>query len=140
MKKNLTRREALASLGLVAGTLLAACGADAAAPKPAAAPSNGAANPPPGATGPLPHVLATDPLAVALAYHESAKAVEVAKFLGRPLLGEVHRALPHHRAHSNSLCRRNPVRSCSCRAPARPHRLGDRLAASDLPRAHAQRR
>lgn len=80
MKKNLTRREALASLGLVAGTLMAACGADAADPKPAAAPPAGAANPPAGATGALPHLLATDPLAVALAYHESAKAVDVAKF------------------------------------------------------------
>jgi hypothetical protein len=75
MKKNLTRREALASLGLVAGTLVVACGADAADPKPPAA---GAAKPPAG--GALPHVLATDPLAVALAYHESAKTVEAAKF------------------------------------------------------------
>jgi len=70
MKNYLTRREALASLGLVAGTLVVACGANAADPKPAAAPAAGA----------LPHVQAADPLAVALAYHESAKTVEAAKF------------------------------------------------------------
>jgi len=75
MKKNLTRREALASLGLVAGTLVIASGADAADPKPAAG-----AQPAAPATGALPHVVATDPLAVALSYHESAKKVEAAKF------------------------------------------------------------
>jgi High potential iron-sulfur protein len=64
MNKHLSRREALASMGLVAGTLMVACGANAADPKPSA----------------LPHVLATDPLAVALSYHESAKSVEAAKF------------------------------------------------------------
>ncbi len=74
MKKNLTRREALASLGLVAGTLVAARGANAADPKPAAGAQ------PTAAAGPLPHVLLTDPLAVALSYHESAKTVDVAKF------------------------------------------------------------
>ncbi len=86
MKKNLTRREALASLGLVAGTLVVACGADAADPKPAAAGSPAAAKPAAGAkpaapaASALPHVAATDPLAVALSYHESAKKVEAAKF------------------------------------------------------------
>ena len=86
MKKNLTRREALASLGLVAGTLMAACGAGAADPKVAVASSPAAAKPPAGAkpeapaTGALPHVVATDPLAIALSYHESAKKVDATKF------------------------------------------------------------
>ena len=75
MKKNLTRREALASLGLVAGTLVIASGAAAADPKPAAG-----AKPAAPAAGALPHVLATDPLSVALSYHESAKKVDATKF------------------------------------------------------------
>lgn len=75
MKKNLTRREALASLGLVAGTLVVARGAAAADPKPAAG-----AQPAAPATGALPHVVATDPLAVALSYHDSAKKVDATKF------------------------------------------------------------
>ena len=78
MKMNLTRREALASMGLVAGTLMVACGADAADPKASAAPKP--ATPAAPAAGALPHVLATDPLAVALSFHESAKTVEAAKF------------------------------------------------------------
>jgi High potential iron-sulfur protein len=79
MKKNLTRREALASLGLVAGTLIVACGADAGAAKPPAGAKPPAAPPAPAASA-LPHVLATDPLAVALSYHESAKGVDAKKF------------------------------------------------------------
>jgi High potential iron-sulfur protein len=75
MKKNLTRREALASLGLVAGTLVVASGANAADPKPAAS-----AKPEAPAAGALPHVVATDPLSVALSYHESAKTVDATKF------------------------------------------------------------
>ena len=75
MKKNLTRREALAGLGLVAGTLVVACGADAADPKPAASTKPAAP-----AASALPRVVATDPLAIALAYHESAKKVEATKF------------------------------------------------------------
>jgi hypothetical protein len=78
MNKHLSRREALASMGLVAGTLMVACGANAADPKPSAAAKPAASAPP--AAGALPHVLATDPLAVALSYHESAKSVEAAKF------------------------------------------------------------
>jgi hypothetical protein len=78
MNKYLTRREALASMGLVAGTLVVACGANAADPK-AATPAKPAAAAAP-AAGALPHVQAADPLAVALAYHESAKTVEAAKF------------------------------------------------------------
>ena len=73
MKDLMSRRDALKSLALVAGTVLvaqSAC-ADAAKPAPAA---------PAGAAPALPHVAATDPMAVALAYHESAKTVEVAKF------------------------------------------------------------
>jgi High potential iron-sulfur protein len=79
MKKNLTRREALASLGLVAGTLIVACGADAGAAKPPTGAKPPAAPPAPAANA-LPHVLATDPLAVALSYQESAKAVDAKKF------------------------------------------------------------
>jgi hypothetical protein len=72
MKKNLTRREALASLGLMAGTLAVARSANAAAAAAAATPAaSGAA---------LPHVVATDPLAIALSYHDSAKAVDAKKF------------------------------------------------------------
>jgi hypothetical protein len=78
MNKNLSRREALASMGLVAGTLMVACGANAADPKANAAAKPTAPAAP--AAGALPHVLATDPLAVALSYHESAKSVEAAKF------------------------------------------------------------
>ena len=78
MKNNLTRREALASMGLVAGTLLVACGADAADPKATTAAKPAAPAVP--AAGALPHVQAADPLAVALSYHESAKTVEAAKF------------------------------------------------------------
>ena len=63
MKVNLSRREALRSLGLAAGTLLVARGAVAAA-----------------ASGPLPHLAVTDPTAVGLAYHESGKTVDPAKF------------------------------------------------------------
>lgn len=79
MNKNLSRREALASMGLVAGTLMVACGVNAADPKPNAA-AKPAAAPAAPAGGALPHVQATDPLAVALSYHESAKTVEAAKF------------------------------------------------------------
>jgi len=69
MKVNLSRREALRNLGLAAGTLLVARGAVAAA-----------ADKSPAGAGALPHLTATDPTAVALAYHESAKNVDPAKF------------------------------------------------------------
>jgi len=70
MKVTISRREAIRTLSLAAGTLLVARGAAAAATDaPAAA-----------ATGALPHVLPTDPLAVALAYHDDAKTVDAAKF------------------------------------------------------------
>lgn len=68
MKELMSRREALKNLALGAGSLLVAGRALAAAD--AAAPAAGA----------LPHVSPTDPVAIALSYHESAKTVEVAKF------------------------------------------------------------
>jgi hypothetical protein len=71
MNRPISRREALKNLALGAGTLLVARAAGAASTEPAK---------PPPATGPLPHLVPTDPLAVALSYHESAKTVEVAKF------------------------------------------------------------
>ena len=70
MKELMSRREALKNLALGAGSLLAVgerrrccrCGQA-------------------GATyANLPHVTPTDPVAVALAYHESAKTVDAAKF------------------------------------------------------------
>ncbi len=69
MKELLSRRDALKTLALGAGTLLVAraAGAGAAAAKPAAA-------------GALPHVGPADPVGMALAYIESAKAVDAKKF------------------------------------------------------------
>ena len=64
MNELISRREALKGLAMGAGTILAV-GA------PAAAPVNDAA---------LPHVTATDPVVVALAYRESAKTVDATKF------------------------------------------------------------
>jgi hypothetical protein len=71
MKDLLSRREALKGLALGAGTLLVAGVAAADAAKPAAAPAPAAA---------LPHVAAADPMALALAYVESAKSVDAKKF------------------------------------------------------------
>jgi hypothetical protein len=71
MNGPISRREALKNLALGAGTLLVTAAAGAA--------SYEAAKPPP-AVGPLPHLVPTDPLAVALSYHESAKTVEAVKF------------------------------------------------------------
>ena len=68
MKDLLSRRDALKSLALGAGTLLVVRGAGAEAAKPAAA------------AGALPHVGPTDPVAVALSYVESGKAVDAKKF------------------------------------------------------------
>jgi hypothetical protein len=70
MKELISRREALKNLALGAGTLLVA-GTTAAAEPPAK---------PGAAYAGLPHVALTDPVAVSLAYHESAKTVEAAKF------------------------------------------------------------
>lgn len=75
MNELMSRREALKNLALGAGTLLAvgatAATATEAAKPPASAPVNYAG---------LPHITPVDPVAVALAYHESAKTVEAAKF------------------------------------------------------------
>jgi hypothetical protein len=73
MKDLLSRREALKGLALGAGTLLVAstAAADAAKPTPTPAPAAAAA---------LPHVTAGDPMALALAYVESAKSVDAKKF------------------------------------------------------------
>jgi hypothetical protein len=71
MKDLLSRREALKGLALGAGTLLVAGAAAAEAAKPAATPAPAAA---------LPHVAAGDPMAMALAYVESAKSVDAKKF------------------------------------------------------------
>ena len=71
MNELISRRDALKSLALGAGTILAVGTTTAAAAAAATAPANYAA---------LPHVTATDPVVVALAYHESAKTVETAKF------------------------------------------------------------
>ena len=71
MKQLISRRAALRNLALGAGTLLIARAAGATvteAAKPAAA------------GGSLPHVKPADPVAVALAYVESAKAVDAKKF------------------------------------------------------------
>jgi High potential iron-sulfur protein len=75
MKDLMSRRDALKSLVLAAGTVLVAQSACADAAKPAPAAGAGA-----GAAPGLPHVAATDPMAVALAYHENAKSVDAAKF------------------------------------------------------------
>jgi len=64
MKELISRREALKNLAVGAGTLLAVSRAGLAAAD----------------AGALPHLTATDPVAVALSYHESAKTVEAAKF------------------------------------------------------------
>lgn len=71
MNELISRRQALKNLALGAGTLLAV-GATAATATEAAKP---AAN-----YGNLPHVTPADPVAVALAYHDSAKTVEAGKF------------------------------------------------------------
>lgn len=69
MKELISRREALKNLALGAGTLLVAGSAAAAeAAKPAVSYAG------------LPHLTPADSVAVALAYHENAKAVEAAKF------------------------------------------------------------
>lgn len=64
MNDLISRRDALKGIALGAGTILAV-GASRARAADAAA---------------LPHVSPADPVAVALAYHESAKSVEAAKF------------------------------------------------------------
>jgi hypothetical protein len=68
MNEFISRRQALKNLALGAGTLLVA-GTAARADTPKGA--NYAS---------LPHVTPTDPVAVALSYHENAKTVEAAKF------------------------------------------------------------
>jgi len=68
MNELMSRREALKNLALGAGTLLVA--GTAAGAEPAK----------PGNYSSLPHLTPADPVAVALAYHESAKTVEAAKF------------------------------------------------------------
>jgi hypothetical protein len=69
MKELMSRREALKNLALGAGTLLVAgTTVTAEAAQPAASYAG------------LPHVTPTDPVAVSLSYHESAKTVEAAKF------------------------------------------------------------
>ena len=67
MKELMSRRDALKSLALGAGTLLVVRGAGAEAAKPAAA------------AGALPHVGPTDPVGTALSYVESGKAVDAKK-------------------------------------------------------------
>ena len=64
MNELISRRDALKSLALGAGTILAV----------------GATRTRAADAGSLPHVSPTDPVAVSLAYHESAKTVEAAKF------------------------------------------------------------
>ena len=64
MNELISRRDALKGLALGAGTILAVGATRARAAD----------------AGSLPHVTATDSVAVALAYHESAKTVEAAKF------------------------------------------------------------
>ena len=71
MKELISRRQALKSLALGAGTLLAV-GATTATAVEAAKPAANYSG--------LPHVTPADAVAVALSYHESAKTVEVAKF------------------------------------------------------------
>jgi len=71
MNRTMSRREALRNLALGAGTLLVAGAAGAAATEAAK---------PAAAVGPLPHVTAADPTAMALAYHDSAAAVDATKF------------------------------------------------------------
>jgi hypothetical protein len=71
MKEIMSRREALKNLALGAGSLLVVGTAGAAATDAAT---------PAAAGGALPHLTLTDPMAIALAYHESAKSVEAAKF------------------------------------------------------------
>ena len=65
MNELISRRDALKGLALGAGTILAVGASRARAADAGAG---------------LPHVTPTDSVAVALAYHESAKAVEAAKF------------------------------------------------------------
>ncbi|MDE2219073.1 MAG: high-potential iron-sulfur protein [Gammaproteobacteria bacterium] len=64
----LSRRQALKGLALGAGTLLVAGTVAADAVKPGTAPAA------------LPHVAATDPMALALSYVENAKTVDPKKF------------------------------------------------------------
>ena len=64
MNELISRRDALKGLALGAGTILAVGATRARAAD----------------AGSLPHVTPTDSVAVALAYHESAKTVEAAKF------------------------------------------------------------
>ena len=69
----ISRREALKSLGLGAGSLLLAGTAAADAAKPTAAM--------PATVGSgLPHVTPADPVGMALSYHENAKTVDATKF------------------------------------------------------------
>ena len=68
MNEFISRRQALKNLALGAGTLLVA-GTAARADTPKG-----------GNYSNLPHVTPTDPVAVALSYHENAKTVEAAKF------------------------------------------------------------
>jgi hypothetical protein len=64
MNDLISRRDALKTLALGAGTILVAGATRARAAD----------------AGALPHVAANDPVAVSLGYHESAKTVEAAKF------------------------------------------------------------
>jgi hypothetical protein len=80
MNGPISRREALKSLALGAGTLLVAGAAGAAGTAGAAGAASPAAAKPPPPPGPLPHLVPTDPLAIALSYHESARTVDAVKF------------------------------------------------------------
>ena len=71
MNRLISRREALKNFALGAGSLLVV-GATVAGAAETAKPAVNYGN--------LPHVTPADPVAVALAYHESAKTVEAAKF------------------------------------------------------------
>ncbi|HEX9138345.1 MAG TPA: high-potential iron-sulfur protein [Steroidobacteraceae bacterium] len=64
MSDSITRRDALKGLTLAAGALLAANTAQRAAADASA----------------IPHIAATDPMAVALAYHEDSSKVDVKAF------------------------------------------------------------
>jgi len=70
MTDTISRREALRKFALGAGSLLVASAATRAVADAAK----------PAAPAALPHVTPTDPVAVALSYHENATTVEAAKF------------------------------------------------------------
>ena len=75
MKPLISRRKALKNLALGAGGILGAGGLLAATATPDTAKPATAAT-----AGSLPHVTPTDPVGMALSYHESAKTVDASKF------------------------------------------------------------